>query len=116
MSAGRKQDDFLFGVLTAAFRAAETATDAYLIEHPDEWYPCGFAWVHFDGRSPAVKVLKSSFNEQRRGHKAYPKGWDVWNPSGHPTQCMEAKLAGAQAFVQVLKQAGIECYPDCRMD
>lgn len=101
--------------LHSAFRAAELATNEYLTKYPDNWFPCGFAWVRFPGRSPVIKVLKEDF-VGRSGHKGYPKGWDVWNPSGNSTQCMEAKVAGAQAFAEVMTKLGYECYSDCRMD
>ena len=102
-------------LLTNAFNEARKATEAYLKQYPDQWYPCGFAWVNIDGKSPIVKVLKENFG-RLAGHKGHPKGWEVWNPSGDPTQCMDAKMAGAQAFARVLSAAGHKCYADCRMD
>lgn len=101
--------------LNEAFSAAEKACAEYLRKYPDNWFPCGFAWVHFDGRSPVVKVLKETYGD-RGGHKAYPKGWDVWNPARSSTQCMEALVSGAAAFAEVMVKAGYECYSDCRMD
>ncbi len=109
------EDSVLVELLESAFQHAEAATDAYLKQHPDDWFPCGFAWVRLPGRSPLVRLLKERFGD-RAGHKGYPKGWEVWNPSGHPTQCMEAKLAGARAFAYVLRNHGFECYADSRMD
>ncbi len=109
-------DTRIASMLHEAFAAARKATDAYLAQHPDDWYPCGFAWVRFPGRSPAARVLKEHFSEQERGHRGYPRGWDVWNPSGHGTQCMDAKFAGARAFADVMGAYGFECYADWRMD
>ena len=98
-----------------AFAAARLATENYLRAHPNDWFPCGFAWVRFDGRSPVVKVLKEKF-PKRHLSKGYPKGIDIWNPSDNGTQCMDAKMAGALAFVEVIKKAGYDCYADGRMD
>lgn len=103
-------------LLMKAFIAAEKATTEYLIRYPDNWYPCGFAWVVLPGNAPITNVLKVSFEEQKRGNKGYPKGWHIWNPSGHGTQSMDAKMAGARAFADTLTKAGFDCYADCRMD
>jgi len=102
-------------VLDRAFAAARLATDQYVAAHPDEWYPCGFAWVKLKGNSPVVKALKK-FYPERAGHPGYPSGWEVWNPSGHMTQSMDAKFFGAEAFALVLKDAGYECRAESRMD
>jgi len=101
-----------------AFKAAEVACEEYLQKYPNDWYPCGFAWVVFDGRDPAVKFLKKSEGRygRRAGDKGYPKGWHIWDPANSPTQVMEAKSAGARAFCQVLAKYGIDAYSDCRMD
>jgi len=98
--------------LNEAFTAARKACDEYLAKYPNNWFPCGFAWVRFPGRSPAVKALKA----MKEGSKGYPKGYDVWDPAHSSTQCMEAKSAGAQAFARVMNSYGYECYADCRMD
>lgn len=102
-------------VLDEAFEAARKATDEYVASHPNEWYPCGFAWVRIPGRSPLVKHLKA-MGDRRGGHPGYPKGWDIWNPSDHPTQSLDAKLVGARAFAEVLKKHGFEGYADSRWD
>lgn len=102
-------------IIEKAFTAARLATDDYLKKYPDQWFPCGFAWVRLDGRSPLIKVLKENFSN-KSGHKGYPKGWEIWNPSDSGTQCMDAKMAGAEAFAKVLNEAGYDCYADCRMD
>ena len=111
-----KDKGIIEGILNEAFAAAEKATDDYLKKYPDNWFPCGFAWVRFEGRSPVVKVLKERFNGAQAGHKGYPKGWDLWNPSGNSTQCMDAKMAGARAFADRMELAGYKCYADGRMD
>jgi hypothetical protein len=107
-----KDERFLSDTLDKAFAAAKKACDDYLTKYPDNWFPCGFAWVKFPGRSPAVKALK----EMKVGSKGYPKGYDVWDPARSSTQCMEAKYSGAKAFANVMNDAGYECHADCRMD
>ena len=101
-----------------AFKAAERACNEYLAKYPNNWFPCGFAWVVFDGRDPAVKFLKESYpeNDGRRGSKGYPKGWHIWDPARSSTQCMDAKVEGARAFVEVLSRYGIECHYESRWD
>ena len=105
-------------IFTEAFAAAKTACNTYLTKHPDAWYPCGFAWVILDGRSPAVNFLKKNRTRLGRlaGDKGYPKGWHIWDPSNSGTQCMDAKMLGAEAFASTLRRHGINCEADCRMD
>ena len=101
-----------------AFNAARRACDEYLAKYPDAWFPCGFAWVEFKGTDPAVKYLKANkdFYGRLAGDKGYPKGWHIWDPSNSGTQCMDAKVAGAEAFCDVLKRYGISCFANSRMD
>ncbi len=111
----RKLSDVDYGLaFDHAFRAAAARCDEYLREHPDDWFPCGFAWVVFDGRDPAVKFLKRCYPDA--GRPGYPKGFHVWNPAASATQCMEAKIVGARAFVEVLKNAGVDCHYESRWD
>lgn len=72
---------------------------------------CGFAWVHLPKAvGPFVKWLK----ENRKGHKSYQSGWDIW--VGEFGQSMQRKEAYASAFAKVLDTAGIDAYADSRMD
>lgn len=84
-----------------ALEKAALATQAYLDAHPNQWYPCGFAWVKIKpARGPLVKALKD------RGIGRLDEGYGglmVYNPSGNHTQCMDAKEAGARAFADFLK-------------
>lgn len=103
----------LEGIITDAFNAAKAATDEYIRANPDQWYPCGFAWVNIrPARGPLVTMLK----KMKIGHNGYSGGWEIWNPSGHNTQCMDAKFAGAKAFADVLKSRGYQCTAQSRMD
>ena len=72
---------------------------------------CGFAWVNVkDARSGFVKWLKS----QNLGHKSYYGGFDIWvSEFGQSMQCKEAY---ARAVASVLRDAGIKCYANSRMD
>lgn len=99
---------------TKATEAAVAATAKYLADHPNDWFPCGFAWVTITpARGKFVNYLKSI----KAGSKSYYRGgWQLWNPSNHATQCMEAKVAGANAYAKVLMESGIKCYADSRMD
>ena len=100
-------------ILSAAKLAAIEATFATIKANPDQWYPCGFAWVTIKpARGPFIAFLKS----RGIGDKSYTGGWTIWNPSDHPTQWMDAKFAGAQAFADVLQQHGINAIADQRMD
>jgi hypothetical protein len=100
-------------IITEAFEAAKAATDAYIAANPDQWYPCGFAWVNIrPARGPLVNALKV----MKAGSRGYSGGLEIWNPSGHNTQCMDAKFAGAKAFADVLKSRGYQCTAQSRMD
>lgn len=100
-------------ILLEAQTAAIEATTKMIRENPTQWYPCGFAWVVIKpARGPFVNYLKS----QNIGSRAYGGGWQIWNPSNHSTQWMDAKAAGAQAFASVLNKYGINAYADNRMD
>jgi hypothetical protein len=111
-----KKEINVVGTLDIAFKAANDACNDYLKKFPDNWFPCGFAWVVLPGRGPITTALKNSFTGSKRGNKGYPKGWHIWDPACSGTQCMEAKFAGASAFAKVLTDAGYDCYADCRMD
>lgn len=92
----------------AAYRAAIKAESEITT-----WYPCGFAWVRIrPARGAFVNWLKAN----DIGSAAYGGGYQIWNPSGNPTQSMEIKLAGAQAYAEVLRRYGVEAYAESRMD
>jgi len=97
---------------TAAQAAAEAAS-RYIKEHGEDWY-CGFAWVtvYEKGSTKLGRALK------RVGFKpAYGGGLQLWNPSGHGTQSMSVKEAGATAYAEVLRKFGIErAYAGSRAD
>ena len=97
---------------TAAQAAAEAANN-YIAQHGEDWY-CGFAWVtvYEKGSTKLGRALK------RVGFKpAYGGGLQLWNPSGHGTQSMSVKEAGASAYAEVLRKFGItQAYAGSRAD
>lgn len=96
-----------------ACAAAAKATRDYLARHGDR-DACGFAWIRvYEKGSTKLgrALLKNGFR------KAYGSGLELWNPSGHHTQCITAKEVGAEAAAAVLRQRlGVECYAGSRMD
>lgn len=109
-------------IFTEAKIAAKEAADAMYTKIGGDRYACGFAWVQIpDGRSPFVNWLKQQItadasNARIYGDKHHKKGWEIWNPSGHPAQNIDIKEAGAQAFAKVLEKYGIICYASSRLD
>lgn len=104
--------------LNYCFSAASSATSKYLADHPNEWYPCGFAQVNVhNGRSLLAKVLKEEYGAGKNYEQA---GVYVWNPSNHATQWMYAKEAGCRAFVEAMVYTGLcnmsEVSTSSRMD
>ena len=90
-------------VLEAVAEAAK-ATEDFLAKHGDR-DACGFAWVtvYEKGSTKLGRALKAV------GFKpAYGGGLQLWNPSGHGTQSMSVKEAGAQAYADVLRSFGID--------
>jgi len=101
-----------------ALRLAAEAADKYIKEN-NYWWPCGFAWakIKVDGRTKFGKALKKIGFE-----KSYDGSLSLWNPSGNYTQMMNAKLAGARAYVAHMNKAlegergSATFYADCRLD
>jgi len=93
--------------------AAEQAASNYIKEHGEDWY-CGFAWVtvYEKGSTKMGRALK------KVGFKpAYGGGLQMWNPSGHGTQSMSVKEAGAYAAAKVLtERLGVKAYAGSRAD
>ena len=98
-----------------AIAAAKVACEKYMEENPDNWFPCGFAWVVADvkGNTKQGKAFKACGFD-----KYYYGGLDLWNPAGCPVQEMYAKYAGAQAYAEVVNEALGErvVRAECRMD
>ena len=89
-------------VFTQAQLAAEMAARRHLSDNPGVWYPCGFAWVKI---RPARGRFVDMCKDQGVGSTdEFGGGFVIYNPSGNPTQWMDAKAEGAKAFVEVLKK------------
>lgn len=89
--------------------AAELAARKHIQENPGVWYPCGFAWVKI---RPARGRFVAMCKDQNVGRTDdFEGGYVIYNPSQNQTQWMDAKEAGAKAFVAVLKKH----YPDMKV-
>lgn len=101
-------------VLNEALQAAADACQAHIDANPNDWYPCGFAWVNIrPARGKFVELLK----QRGEGYTdTYYGGYTVYNPSKHHTQWMDAKEKGARAFLDVIKKYGIKGSVGTRMD
>lgn len=97
---------------SSALNSARMAESEHLAKYGEQMY-CGFAWVYFpSARSPFVNFLKKA----GIGRAHWKKGYVIWNPSGNPSQSMDLKEAGADAFAKVISDAGIQCYAESRAD
>lgn len=107
-------DEMIRTTIATAIEAAKKATESH-IKTNGAGVMCGFAWaVVSPGTSKVARILK-----EFGGSKAYGiKGIQLWNPSGHHTQCIVAKEVGAGQFVKVMKDAFPELmiYASSRLD
>lgn len=71
---------------------------------------CGFAWIKFKGNTPFGRWAKKT----GLARPDYPTGLAINVREGN--QSMQKKEAYADAFAKVLKDAGIDCYADSRLD
>jgi hypothetical protein len=119
-------------LLTKAHAAAKTAA-AEVQENPNE-FDCGFAWVKIDGRSPLAaycrkmirqagarlegrdKVIAEQNARLEHGGPGHPTGWQWWRPGGDHRQSIRIHEAGANAFRQVLAEAGYSAEVGSRLD
>ena len=100
-------------VYQLASTAAKYAAELYSKKYGEGPMNCGFAWVDINpATGPMVQYLKSI----GVGRKGYPKGYTIWDPSNSRTQDMSIKEAGAQAFAQVMREYGVNCYAGSRLD
>ena len=100
-------------IYTEALNAAKAAESAYMEAHGEPMY-CGFAWVNIyqvKGNTKLGKMLKAAGVKQD-----YTKAFQIWNPSGHGTQSMSVKEAGAEAAAQVFTRHGFVSYAGSRAD
>ena len=101
-------------VMQDARKAAEQAELAFVLKHGEPAY-CGFAWVDVlvdrTNSKQAKELIRLGFKKSYR-----PRCLTLWNPGGSPTQSMDVKETGAQAFAKVLQQAGVNAYMGSRAD
>ena len=104
--------DMLLAIHTEALESARQSAQDYIEKHGEPYY-CGFAWVKIEakGSTKMGKALKTMGFDL-----AWNGGLDLWNPSGHGTQSMDVKEAGAYAYAKVMQEHGIACYAHSRAD
>ena len=76
---------------------------------------CGFAWIWIPkARGKFVNWLKA----EGKGSKNYRVGYDIWYSElvSSNSQSMERREAAMEAAVKVLRENGIDCYAESRMD
>jgi hypothetical protein len=118
LALATKETFDLEAVQDACNAAAQAARTAAKISYSQvgERDACGFAWVNVWGVRSNSKLGRAL---QAAGFsKDYTGGLQLWNPSGHHTQSITVKEAGAYAYAQVLKdKLGLEkVYAGSRMD
>ena len=97
-----------------AVQKAKEATQSYLDEYGDgERDVCGFAWVKI---GPATSSFCRALKKAGVRNSSWNGGYVVWNPSGHPTQNISSKEAGATAYADHLSDNGIRCFAQSRLD
>jgi len=101
-------------VVQEAFEAARQAEADFRARHGEPGY-CGFAWVDVyvdrTNSKQAKELIAAGFKKDYK-----PKCLSVWNPGGSGTQSMDIKEAGAHAFAEVLRKAGLRAYAGSRAD
>jgi len=103
--------NILTEVREAAYRAAATYENDVM---QGGWGACGFAWINIldiKGNTRIGRALKAAGVRQD-----YTRAFQIWNPSGFPTQNVDTLEAGARAGAEVLKQYGFEAYAGSRLD
>jgi len=101
-------------IVQEAFEAARQAEADFRARHGEPGY-CGFAWVDVyvdrTNSKQAKELIAAGFKKDYK-----PKCLSVWNPGGSFTQSMDIKEAGAHAFAEVLRTAGLRAYAGSRAD
>lgn len=99
--------------LTVAQHKAARATENYILDNGENPMGCGFAWVSVKNvRGKKAELLKEfGFSRSYVG-----PGLRLHNPSQNVTQDMDAKMAGAEVYAQMLRDCGINAEAFCRLD
>ena len=101
----------------AAYEAADNFENTHFPN--GGWGACGFAWVNIyeyagakvKGNTRIGRMLKEAGIRQD-----YTKSFQLWNPSGYPTQNVDTLEAGARAAADVFKKYGFTAYAGSRLD
>ena len=96
----------------AAYKAADTFENDHFPN--GGWGACGFAWVNLYGIKGNTKIgrrLKLAGVDQ-----SWDKSFQIWNPSGYPTQNVDTLEAGARAAAEVFRRYGFDAYAGSRLD
>jgi len=119
-------------LLTKAHSAAKEAAAA--VPENQNVPDCGFAWVKIDGRSPLAAYCRKMIRQagarlegmekytaeqnarREYGGPGHPTGWQWWKPGGDQRQSIYIHEAGANAFRQVLADAGYSSEVGSRLD
>ena len=96
-----------------ALKAAHKAEYEFMQAHGEPAY-CGFAGVKLfvDGRKPVAKKLV----KEGIASKGWDNGYIIWNPAGNPTQSMDIKEVGADAYAKVWRNYGVSAWAQSRAD
>lgn len=100
----------------AAAADAAAAQDKALGPEDLRGFDCGFAWVE----APKAKMnTKEGKALKALGFEKIwspAKGAYLWSPAKFPSQSISVHYAGAKAYVEAMKPAGIEMFANQRYD
>ena len=107
--------EMVHSIMVEAMGAARAASLKYLNEELNgrDAFPCGFAWVDIvgiHGNSAIARELKQ-YGFRKMGAEL---AW--WNPAGLSVQNVDAKYAGAEAAMYVLRKHGLSAFVNSRLD
>ena len=100
-----------------ATRAAKRALTCMMLQHGDDVYACGFAWVAYPEKirsnskfGKALTAIGFRFND-------YRKRFEKWNPGDYAGQSIDFKEAAAKAYADEFEAStGVKLTVGSRMD
>ena len=96
----------------AAYRAADVFEQTHFPN--GGWGACGFAWMNIYGVKGNTKIGRRL--KQAGVGQSWDKCFQLWNPSGYPTQNIDTLEAGARAAAEVFKRYGFDAGAGSRLD
>lgn len=96
----------------AAYRAADTFENDHFPN--GGWGACGFAWMSINSIKGNTKIGRRL--KQAGIGQSWDKTFQIWNPSGYPTQNVDTLEAGARAAAEVFKRYGFDASAGSRLD